>query len=73
MTHPTQIWLTYVDLEDGGARESWSVFYLTPIVTISQAAAEQAGHDAIAALCVEDLDMDLGDYTFHIVGPLEVK
>lgn len=73
MTQPTEVWLTYVDQTDGCDRESWSVFYTHPTITSSQAAAEQAGRDVIAALCDDDEDIDPDEYTAYIVGPLEVK
>lgn len=72
-TQPNEVWLTYVDQTDGCDRESWSVFYTKPTVTLSEAAAQQAGKDEIAALCAGDPDMDPAEYTAHVVGPLEIK
>lgn len=76
----TQVWLAYVDLTDGGDRESWSVFYVEPFVGVTEASVNAAAKAEITKLATQecsengdppsDIPYYEKDYSIHIVGPL---
>lgn len=77
-----EVWLAYVDDEDGGNRENWSVFYCTPIVASTEQAAKDAAKLETTKQATEtamDCDGDLTNLSdfenelhTHIVGPISI-
>lgn len=77
-----EVWIAYVDEEDGGDRENWSVFYCEPIVAETKQAVKNAAQLKVTQLASEtamDCDGDLSDLAsfegqlhVHVIGPISI-
>lgn len=82
-TNNRDVWLAYVDEEDNGSRENWSVFYCDPIIGYTQASVKTFAKTEVTRLatelCQENEDplTEVSHYAnmFHIyiVGPITPK